>query len=230
MEFFQTVLVQATNDVEIGRKVRAIKEIAREIENDQPDIPTVPLPPSPPAAKAPYFDIGEATGKPGETIGILVEAGCPNPITGFHIGGGVGLDSSLQGAGYGKFKAVGVTLGKYLMDYITSQGLTDFWKLFQFASWESHQSLPEEWWEYALGFFSLSQERIVPPIAIPSGTELFTLQIEILPKTARGEYELTCKNEYYFTHARQRRRQFLFTNERQGFTNIVTIPGKITVA
>jgi len=206
LEFLQTVNVQATNDVEIGRKVRAIKRIAAEpIENGQPpdggDKPT--------AAPVPYFDIGEATGKPGETVGIPVEAGCLNPVTGYHIAGGVGLDSKVPGGGYGKFRAVGTTLGRYLAEYFESQGLSNHQDFFQFASWESHRALPEEWWESFIGFYSIAQKKHLPPVVIPSGTHLFTLQIEILPNTAPGEYELTCKDEYYYTHDRQRRRDLM---------------------
>ncbi len=230
MEFFQTVIVQATNDVEIGRKVRAIKMIAK-AENDQPDRPVVPLPPSLPVAPVPYFDIGEDTGKPGDTVSVSIEGGCHGATNGFHIGGGA--------AGHGKFEPTGVTLGKYLHDYLRAQGAitvepsgkeTDhYWSIFQFVEAQPHRALPEEWWEYALGFFSMSQERTIPPIPIPNGTELFTLHVKILASTDPGVYELTCEDEHYYTHSRPRRRDFLYTNERQGFTNIETIPGKITV-
>lgn len=196
-----------------------------------PPIPPVepPVQPQPPVVPVPYFDVGDATGAPGETVDVIVEAGCAHPISGFHIGGGVGLDLA-PGAGYGKFKAVGAILGSYLTGYLGAQmGLTDFWRVFQFASWESHKALPEEWWEYHIGFFSIAQEKIAPPVPIPAGTELFTLQIEILPTTSPGEYELTCKDEYYYTHARQRRRDFMYNYSPQGFTKVETFGGKLTV-
>ena len=49
-----------------------------------------------------------AKGQPGDLVDISVEAGCLLPMTGFHIGGGVGL---VRGLGYGNSKANGAILG-----------------------------------------------------------------------------------------------------------------------
>lgn len=202
--------------------------------------PPETLPPvEPPEEKKPYFDVGDATGKRGDTVSISVEGGCLGATNGFHIGGGVGLLPDVPRSGYGNFQAVRVELGEYLHDYLKAQGAitvdpqgkeTDhYWSIFQFIKHDPHRALPEEWWEYALGFFSISQERIIPPIPIPSGTELFRLKIKILATTDPGEYELTCKDEHYYTHSRQRRREFLYTNDHQGYTLIETFGGKLTV-
>jgi len=205
--------------------------------------PIVPAPPPPPPARIPYFDVGDAEGRPGETVEISVEAGCIHLISGFHIGGGVGLLPNVERSGYGQFEATGVRLGKYLFDYLTAQGLIvdmveKFWSIFQFVKHDRDKErfpLPEEWWEYALAFFSMSQERTVPPIRIPGGTELFTLMIKILPGTPEGQYTLTCKDEHYYTHSRQRRRDFLFTANSDspfasgGVTRIETFPGLLRV-
>ena len=174
-------------------------------------------------------------------VEISVEAGCVYKTSGFHIGGGVGLLPNVARSGYGLFQAVGVKLGKYLTDYLTAQGMVDedgeekFWSIFQFVKHDPHHALPEEWWEYAAAFFSMSQERIVPPITIPGGTELFTLQIKILEGTPEAQYTLTCEDEHYYTHARQRRRDFLFTANTDspfasgGITDIETFPGLLRV-
>lgn len=206
----------------------------------QPIVPAPP-PPPPPKVRVPYFDIGDAEGSPGDTVEISVEAGCVYKTSGFHIGGGVGLLPNVARSGYGLFQAVGVKLGKYLTDYLTAQGMVDedgeekFWSIFQFVKHDPHHALPEEWWEYAAAFFSMSQERIVPPITIPGGTELFTLQIKILEGTPEAQYTLTCEDEHYYTHARQRRRDFLFTANTDspfasgGITDIETFPGLLRV-
>jgi hypothetical protein len=198
----------------------------------QPQPP--PPPPAPPPSRVPYFDVGDGEGRPGEIVEISVEAGCASPMSGFHIGGGVGVLPNVERSGYGKFQAVEVSLGKYLTTYLTARGAIEngvekFWSIFQFVNWEEHSSLPEEWYEYAVGFFSLSQERTIPPIPIPGGTELFTLKIRILPGTPDGQYTLTCKDEYYYTNSRQRRRDFLFTNDQQGISAIETFPGLLRV-
>ncbi len=198
------------------------------------------LPPAEsPAEKKPYFDIGEATGKPGETVDIVVEAGCPEPMSGFHIGGGVGLLPADERSGYGKFKAVGVILGPFMRNYLKDEGIIHdspghqhdhFWSIFQFIPWDPNRALPEEWWEYGMSTFSIDlKEPPLPSIPIPGGTKLFTLKIEILSGTPSGEYVLTCRDEWYYTHTYQRRRDFMFTNERQGITKVETFGGKLTV-
>ena len=207
-----------------------------------PLIPVAPLipiePPVAPPARVPYFDVGEATGEPGETVGIVVEAGCIHPMSGFHIGGGVGLNPAEPRSGYGKFEAIGVKLGPYLRRYLKDEGAIHdqpdhvhdhFFSTFQFMDWDHAGALPEEWWEFALGLFSIDQARTLPPVPIPSGTHLFTLQIQILPTTAPGEYELTCKDEWYYLKSRIRRRNLEYTGEGQGFTKIETFGGKIIV-
>ena len=239
MEFEQIVKVQAYNDAEISRKVRMIRRIAAEpIDGDgQPDKPTDQLPPPTLPAPVPYFDVGNAIGKAGETVEILVEAYCPDPMTGFHIGGGVGLTSEPR-SGYGKFRALGATLGPYLRRYLKDEGATHnepnhvhdhFFSIFNFYDWEVGKAYPEEWWEFVVGMFSIDQARTLEAIQIPSGTHLFTLRIEILDGTPAGEYELTCLDEHYYTHERYRRRKFEFSGPGKGFTKIETFPGKITV-
>jgi len=238
------VTVHGRDHTDFGRKVEAIDAIAR-APQEMPPGPTVPpviLPPieTPvPVPPKPYFDVGDGSGKPGDTVEISVEGGSVGAVSGFHIGGGVGRIPDEPRTGYGNFQAVGVTLGKYLHDYLLAQGAitvddqgketAHYWSIFQFVQHEPHRPFPEEWWEYALGFFSISQERSIPPIPIPNGTELFTLQVKILALTDPGVYDLTCEDEHYWVHSRPRRRDFMYTNERQGYTKIETFGGKLTV-
>lgn len=248
MEFLQTVNVQAHNDVEIGRKVRAITRIAAEpIEGDgQPpeaDKPAEPLPPPPPPAPVPYFDVGEAEGKPGTSVLVTIEAGCVYHMDGFHIGGGVGLTlvdgEPVPRSGYGKFRATEVVIGDYLAKQLAAQNVIHtikndghehdhYWSAFQFID-AKKRPLPEEFWEFALQGFSIDQKRVIEPFPIPSGTELFKLKIEILPGTQPGEYLLTCADERYYRNSRIRRRDYAYTYKPQGFTKIETFPGQITV-
>lgn len=203
-----------------------------------------PIPdPLPPSLPAPYFDIGEATGKAGETVSLSVEGRCRFLVNGFHIGGGCGkLD--VERSGYGLFEAVGVKLGAFLRGYLKAKDLIHdepmhqhdhFWSVFQMAKWDPSKALPEEWWDFAIGFFSLDQERSAPPTTIPSGTELFTLEVKILPGTAPGEYDVTCRDEWYYTRSHQRRRDFLYTTDRDsefasgGITKLELGGGKIVV-
>lgn len=184
----------------------------------------------PPTTRTPYFDIGDGHGSAGETVMIPVTGGCRFPINGFHIGGGCGkLDEPRSG--YGLFQATGVILGEFLQSYLTANNMGDaFWSIFQFVQHEPNKALPEEWWEYAMAFFSISQSRPpLPSIHIPADTLLFTLQIKILEATPPGEYILTCEDEHYYTHFVQRRRKFLWTNTEQGVDDIDTHGGKLTV-
>lgn len=205
-----------------------------------PDPQAPPLPPPPPdtPARIPYFDIGDAEGKPGETVEIFVQAGCAHPMNGFHIGGGVGFLPNVERSGYGKFKAIGTKLGPFLRGYLKAQDVLHdepfhqhehFWSDFQFVTWEGDGALPEEFWEFAVGFFSLDQVRMVPPIPIPAGTDLFSLEIEILDGTPEGQYVLTCADEHYYTNSRARRRDYTWTYSPQGFTKIETFPGLLRV-
>ena len=203
----------------------------------EPFIPPPAPPVRPPPARIPYFDVGEAKGKPGETVDIVVEAGCVHPMSGFHIGGGVGKTDE-ERSGYGKFKAVGAFLGPYLKRYLKDEGAIHdqpdhahdhFFSTFQFMDWDTAGALPEEWWEFAVGLFSIDQARKLPPVPIPSGIHLFTLQIQILSTTAPGEYDLTCLDEWYYRNSRIRRRDFEWAYAPQGFTHIETFGGKITV-
>lgn len=238
MEFLQTVNVQAYNDAEIGRKVREIKRIAAEpIDEDGDDEEEEPPPPT---ESLPYFDIGEATGKAGKVVRLPVEGGCHFEQSGFEIGGGVGkLD--VARSGYGLFEAVGVTLGPFLRGYLEAEDAIHdepnhqhdhFWSVFQFVKRGVAPSnpLPEEWWRFAMGFFSIDQKRNIPPTWIPEGTEILTLHVKILDGTAPGEYEVTCKNEWYYTNAKIRRKKFEFVGggDRK-IRKIETFPGKITV-
>ena len=207
--------------------------------------PIVPAPPPPPKVRVPYFDIGDGEGKPGDTVDIVVEAGCVHEINGFHIGGGCGLLPNVERSGYGKFMAVSADLGPFLRGYLEDNGLIHnepfhkhdhFWSGFQWVDWETKSALPEEFWELAVGFFSIDQKvGGIPPVAIPGGTELFTVHIQILPGTPEGQYELTCKDEHYYSQSRQRPRDYLFTANRDsefasgGVTDIETFSGKLRV-
>ncbi len=179
-----------------------------------------PIDPLPPSLPAPYFDIGEATGKAGETVSLSVEGGCRFPITGFQIGGGVGIRPFAERNGYGRFEAIGTKLGAFLRAYLKAEDMLHdepmhqhdhFWSIFQMAKGRPHRALPEEWWSFALGFFSIDQERQVPPTTIPSGTELFTLEIKILEGAEPGKYDVTCLDEWYYTQSHQRRLDLMFT-------------------
>jgi len=199
---------------------------------DPPDL-VKPLP-----ARTPYFDVGEAKGAPGDIVDIVVEAGCLYPMSGFHIGGGVGKTEE-ERSGYGKFVASGAVLGPYLQRYLKADDAKrhnspdevgdHYFSTFKFMDWDHAGALPEEWWEFVLGLFSLEHEATLPPVPIPAGTHLFTLRIVILPTTPPGVYELTCRDEWYYLNSRIRRRDFTYTNDEQGFTNIETFGGKITV-
>jgi hypothetical protein len=211
----------------------------------EPTDPITPAPPPPPTVRRPYFDIGDGEGKPGEVVEIVVEAGCVHPINGFHIGGGVGLLPNVERSGYGLFRGVGVKLGPFLRGYLMEQDLLHdepfhrhdhYWSGFQFIQARPSRPFPEEFWEYAIGFFSLDQQRAgIDPVAIPGGTELFTLQIEILDGTPEAQYTLTCEDEHYWTHGRVRRRDYLFTANAEspfasgGVTKIETFPGLLRV-
>ena len=248
------VKVHGRNATDLGNKIVAIDVLARtpqEMPTIEPPGPVDPPvgPVDPPVLVAPYFDIGDGTGKAGEIVELSVEAGCRFLTNGFHIGGGVGLHQGTAHTGYGLFNAMGVQLGDFLTAYFKSVGLIvntedealppkwvdQYWSLFQFVKAVPNRALPEEWWEYAIGFFSMQQSKTVPPIQIPSGTELFKLKIQILEGTEPGEYEVTCKDEHYFIHARPRRRDFMFTAGRDsefasgGITKLELFGGKITV-
>ena len=232
--------VHGRDATDLGKKIAAIDALARtpqEMPTEHPgpvDHPVVDLP----DLVAPYFDIGDATGKAGETIELSVEGGCRFLMSGFHIGGGCGLDPRVKRSGYGKFQAIGVSLGEFLRNYLREEDLIHdepnhqhdhFWSIFNMMNRE-HRALPEEWWEYAIGFFSIDQERDVPPTTIPSGTEIFRLHIKILDGTPPGEYDVTCINEWYFTNSRPRRRGFLYSGEPSGgYTKLDLQAGKITV-
>lgn len=245
------VTIHGRDSADLGRKIEAIDALAR-MPQEMPPEPDLPSPPivKPPIEKAPYFDIGSATGKAGDIVNLVVEAGCRFPITGFHIGGGCGkhLDPDHVepgfGSGYGKFEAIGVKLGAFLTSYLNAEDLIHdepnhqhdhFWSAFNMVKSDPHRALPEEWWEYAIGFFSIDQERTVPPTTIPSGTKLFTLNVKILTGTASGTYVVTCLDEHYYTQSRQRRRDFLYTANtdspfaRGGVTKLDLTGGTITV-
>lgn len=252
------VTVHGRDSGDLGRKIEAIDAIARTPKEtppgppvdvpDPPDPLDPPDPPDPPVLQKPYFDIGDATGKAGEIVTLSVEAGCRFLTTGFHIGGGCGkLD--VPRSGYGLFEAVGWKLGDYLTAYLKSVGgiekvedaggskwVDNYWNIFQMLKGGAPtRALPEEWWELALAFFSMSKRENWDPVTIPSGTELFTLDMKILDGTAPGEYEVTCGDERYWTKSRVRRRDFLFTANRDspfargGITKLELIGGKITV-
>lgn len=203
------------------------------------------LPPvAPPPVKIPYFDVGEAEGKAGEFVWVTVEAGCVYHMDGFHIGGGVGMllvdGRTVERSGYGKFRATEVVIGDYLQRQLAAQQVIHtmenaghehdhYWSGFQFVNWETNKAFPEEFWEFALGGFSIDQKRVIEPFPIPSGTKLFKLKIEIHASALPGEYLLTCADERYYTQSRQRRRDYTYTYKPQGFTAIDTYPGKLTV-
>lgn len=193
--------------------------------NGPPDAPVEP----PATTREPYFDLGDGEGKAGDVITIPMLGGCRHAVTGFHIGGGL--------AGYGKFEAQGAKLGAFVQSYLNAKQMGDaYWSGFNMAKHDPHKALPEEWWDYAMAFFSISQERgPIEPIQIPVDTELFTVQIKILEGTAPGVYDLSCEDERYWTHSRPRRRDFLYTTNRDsefargGVTRVETSGGKLTV-
>ncbi len=237
------VTVHGQDSADFGRKVEAIDAIARAPQKLPPGpIVHPPIESPAPEPPKPYFDIGDAIGKAGDTVKLEVEAGCRYTMNGFHIGGGCGLQPNFPG--YGKFEAIGAKLGPFLRDYLKAEDLIHdepnhqhdhFWSIFNMMKHDPQHALPEEWWEYAIGFFSLDQKKGVPPTTIPSGTLLFTLEVKILDGTPPGEYEVTCLDEHYYTHSRQRRRDFMFTADTDspfasgGVTKLELTGGKITV-
>lgn len=203
----------------------------------EPPIGVVPTPP-PPTTRQPYFDVGDGSGKVGELVEIPMIGGCRYPVNGFHIGIGLG--------GYGNFEMEGFVLGEFLTEYMKAQGLitvdehgkwTDhYWSGWNMVKHEPHHALPTEWCDVAVATFSLSQKRgPTPPIQIPVDTELFTFQIRVLPNASIGEHDLVCKDEYLYTQSRQRRRDFLYTTDRDsefasgGVTKVDCKGGTLTV-
>lgn len=247
--------VHGRDPADLGRKIETIDAIARTPQEVPPGLPGEIPPlvppakppakppaetPDPPTTRQPYFDLGDAQGKVGELVSIPMLGGCRHPVNGLHIG--IGLD------GYGKFEMEGFTLGEFLTDYMKAQGLIvekvdgsgkwvdHYWSGWNMVKNDPHRALPTEWCDVVVATFSLSQKSgPTPPIQIPVDTELFTFQIRILEKAALGEHELVCKDEYFYTHSRQRRRDFLYTTDRDsefargGVTRIDTQGGKITV-
>ena len=237
------VTVHGRDPADFGRKVEAIDAIARAPQEipPGPTIPPVILPPIGPPVPVPpkpYFDIGDGRGKAGDTVELIVEAGCRFQTNGFHIGGGCGLLEDVPQSGYGRFEATGAKIGKFLWDYFKTHGLIKdnpaqsplYHHDFQMVKHNSLKPLPEEWWQYTVLFFSITPQLQAPPTQIPSGTELFTVKIKILPGTPPGEYTVTCLDEYYYTHSRPRRRDWMFTGEVSGgYTKLDLRGGKITV-
>ena len=182
----------------------------------------------PPTTREAYFDLGDAQGKAGEIVTVEMLGGCRHPVTGFHIGAGL--------AGYGKFVALSATLGDFIQDYLDTNKMgDDYWSGFNMAGHDKG-GLPTEWWDYAIAFFSIGQARgPIAPIQIPVDTELFTVKIKILEGTPPGVYDMVCKDEYFYTQKRIRRRDFLYTTNtesefaRGGVTKVDTSGGKLTV-
>lgn len=199
-------------------------EVTGELLEAGPERPLGP-PPTQPAERKPFFQVGEASGKPGDIVEVPVYGGCLEKIDGFHIGGGVGKTEE-ERSGYQKFQAQSAALSPYLADYLAGQ---DPFLKFQFMDWNENKALPEEWWEYSCLFFSIASRVTIPPVMIPSGVELFRVKIRILPTTPAREYELTCKDEHYYTNAVQRRRDWTYTFAPQGYTEVECIGGKLTV-
>lgn len=87
METEVIVTVQATNDVELARKVRAIRRIAAEpIELPAPAATEETAPPPAVAARPTgLIDVGEAAGKRGEDVRVQVRGHCDTPVMGFAI-------------------------------------------------------------------------------------------------------------------------------------------------
>ena len=194
-------------------------------EGTESETPSVP----PPTTRQPYFDLGDGEGKAGDIVVLEMVGGCRHPVNGFHIGAGL--------AGYGKFEAQGATLGPFLQAYFDANDMGDaYWSGFNMVKTDPHRALPEEWWDYAVASFSIGQSRPpLPPIRIPVDTVLFTVQIKIFEGLAPGVYDLSCKDEYYYTQNKQRRRDFLYTTDRDsefasgGVTKVETSGGKLTV-
>ena len=230
--------------VDIAASLRTTKELEDallELRGKQVTPPEGSLPGEgqgdrPPTTRQPYFDVGDGQGKAGDTVAIPVLGGCRFPVNGFHIGGGVGKTNEPR-SGYGLFEAVGVDLGLFLLEYLTKNRMEQtYWADFEMIKHDPHRALPEEWWQYAMAFFSIKEERKpLPPIQIPVDTLLFTLRIKILEGTPPGEYELTCKDEHYYTNSRPRRRDWLYTTDRDsplasgGVTQVDCQGGKLTV-
>lgn len=199
-----------------------------------------PKPKREPQTVIPYFDVGDAKGSPGDTVSIEMFAGSPIPIDGWHLCGGVGKTDEPR-SGYGLFQAVGVTLGTFVEEYLKANGIDDsYFSKFGFLPFRPKDKqtgitpenpLPEEFWEYMVGFFSIPERKTVPAIPIPANTVLFTVEIEILPGTPPGKYELTCVDEYYYTTKRARRIDLLFSNANisGGATRLDLRGGKVEV-
>ena len=203
--------------------------IAEPEPEHQPDPPpNRKQPEPPPSTRQPYFDLGDGQGKAGEIVEIQMLGGCRYPVSGFHIGAGC--------AGEGKLEAQGFVLGPFLQEYFNVNNMGDaYWSGFNMAT-NARGALPMEWWDVAVSFFSLSQTRSpIAPIQIPVDTLLFTLQMKILEGTPPGEYEMVCRDEYFYTQKRRRRRDFLYTTDsesefaRGGVTRVDCQGGRLTV-
>jgi hypothetical protein len=205
---------------------------------DTPIGPGPEINPEPVPSRTPWFQVGNAKGAVGDIVEVPVIGGCVYHIDGFHIGGGLGgpTNKKTGGSGYGTLRLDDVVLGSYLTDYFQAQGMIAddgsemFYSDYQMATWANDGALPEEFWEFAIGFFSVLSKEEIKPVTIPSGTELFKLKIEILPAAhGRGTLPLSCRDNYYYTQQVYRRRDYTYTYPPQGFTQIETADGELTI-
>lgn len=241
-----TVTGNPGDPTELEKLVESLRGPVRSLE-PQPllssEAPPAASPALPPTTRAPYFDLGDAEGKPGELVEIPMIGGCRRPMNGFHIG--IGL------SGYGAFVCEGVILGPFLTEYMKAQGLIvekrdaqgqfvpeewvdRYWSGFNMVGQEEG-ALPTEWCDYAMAFFSIGQNRgPLPSIQIPVETHLFSFQIRILATTKPDVYDLACEDEHFYLQKGSarlgRRRDFLYQTESGGgVTEVDCQGGKLTV-
>lgn len=211
------VTVEAPGPERFGQKVAMIEKLAAPPVSATPPVglPTVRPVPAEPIVKKPYFLVGQATGAPGSIVEVPVFGGCTGSMLGFHIGGGCGDWDTIP---------TGFVLSDFLAGY-----LLNYRPLEEFHYLGKDSAIPEAFWECYLGFFSVAGETMIPPIPIPSGTELFRITFKIASNATPGELTLSCKDQFYYTHSNSRRRDYEYANDRQGYTDIDCIGGKIIV-
>ena len=173
-----------------------------------------PVVPAPPAVKKPYFRVGSATGKAGETVEVPVFGGCSGAMSGFHFG---------VGCGDWQTKPTKVVLSKYLADYVQDAGPLEIMRYFGFDEAVG----PSAFVEYALGLWT--SNAMMEPLPIPPDTELFRITFQLAVEAAPTVLELIAKDEFWYTQGNPMRRNYVYTNSDQGWHDINMVSGQITV-
>ena len=188
-------------------------------EPDRPEIPDRPETPDRPRPPArPYFKIGDAEGRPGESVEVSVYGGSLKPVDGFDVCAGIA---------HNQFEVTGWTLGKYLSRYFARHGGEEAY----YTAWKVEtKGRPEPYWGLFLGFFSIEHETgVLPAVRIPPGTELFRVTYKVPDNLAPHVYTLYCADNWFYSSPGWPKRDVMYTYEPQGSKNEICISGKFTV-